>query len=303
MDRSTQGSAGNGGTFERERGPRGRDSGATGGPRRAQVVAWGGALALTLASCVGVPSPTWAGRRDAAPGDVRLTLPEAGGHDGERGTLHGACRPPRTGELVINEVALSPGGLDLDGDGASNGRDEMVELVSRADEPISLAGLSLFWRGERRGGVEASPCVPPRTSVVLLGQLGLEPSLPPGATLVRLDRTLRLTDSGGTLALHGLVDVRGEGSPPETPRVLAALTLPAAVTPAAPAVWARSRDGDWDAPLASHGALTERPWSPGRCVGGALFPCCLDWLDAEHEASRLHERVGRPQETTHDAAP
>ena len=199
----------------------------------------------------------------------------------DRGPVRPACRPAATGELVINEVVLRPGGLDLDHDGASNGRDEVVEIVSRADEAIHLQGASLWWRGERRGGVLSGACLWPRTAAVLAFEESGDLKLPRGAEMILLDRTLRLSDRGGKIELRG---VNGT--------VLDAVAVPAAVTPDAPAVWSRSRDADWQTGLISHNEVpgATRPSSLGRCADGARYPCCIAWLDERAELGQLSEQ-------------
>ena len=165
-------------------------------------------------------------------------------------------------------------------DGASNGHDELVELVSRADEPVHLVGASLWWKGERRGGFLFSPCIQPRTAAVVSTTGAGNLKLPMGALEVQLDRTLRLSDGGGSLEIRG---IKGTS--------LDAVDVPAAVTPDAPAVWSRARDGDWHASLRSHNEVAgaTRPASLGRCANAARFPCCLGWLDAYIEKGRYSE--------------
>mgnify|MGYP007046916218 CR=1 FL=1 len=176
------------------------------------------------------------------------------------------CRPAVTGELPVNEVLQRPGGLDFDGDGASTTRDEMVEWIVDSSAPAHLLGAELWFDGERRGVVRSSPCLRMGQAVVLVGHLTAPWSPPQGAVLVTLDRTLRLSDKGGHLALIGL----GGGE------------LGFADLPAAPAKEAcslvRARDGDRAAPLEPHCDHPDSkgaPWSPGLCTDGGRFPGCL----------------------------
>jgi hypothetical protein len=49
------------------------------------------------------------------------------------------CRPVLSGELIVNELLIRPGGVDLDGDGQSTGRDEALELRSGYNRTCSPA--------------------------------------------------------------------------------------------------------------------------------------------------------------------
>ncbi len=224
-------------------------------------------------------APVWPSSQDLSETAGGQDVASPGAADSP-GAVPPPCRPAGTGELVINEVVSRPGGLDLDHDGASNGHDELVELVSRADEPVHLIGASLWWKGERRGGFLFSPCIQPRTAAVVSTTGAGNLKLPAGALEVQLDRTLRLSDGGGSLEIRGI-----KGTP------LDAVDVPAAVTPNAPAVWSRARDGDWHTSLRSHNEVVgaTRPASLGRCANAARFPCCLGWLDAYIEKGRYSE--------------
>ncbi|MCO4760415.1 MAG: hypothetical protein KC502_02850 [Myxococcales bacterium] len=223
-----------------------------------------------LAQCTAC-QPTWPAGQHAVSGEDIAAPSDGAGSSDAAGIM--PCRAAATGELVINEVVQRPGGLDHNGDGASNGKDEMVELVSRADVPVHLGGASLWWNGERRGGIASSPCIPPRTAAVLATDTAGPLALPAGAVAVRLDRTLRLTDKGGRVEVRGVLGT-----------ALDAVDVPAAVTPSAPAIWSRARDGDWNAALRSHNEVSgaSRPASLGRCANAFRYPCCLSWLDDGH---------------------
>jgi len=188
-----------------------------------------------------------------------LTLPV--GTDGAP-----ACRQAWSGEVVINEVVLKPAGRDLDGDGLSNGRDELLELVIIADESVHLASAELRWDGKRRGRIGASPCLLPGEAALLVGSM-TGPVVPPaGAALLRLDRTLRLTDGGGHVALYS-----------ESGGELGAVVLAGAAN-ATDGCVTREVDGDRWADMVAHAALEGAqgaPWSPGLCAGGGRFPACL----------------------------
>ncbi len=254
--------------------------------RRDRVWSWAlfeggfiGGVALVVVACLGC-DPRWPAPNDgAAYGDAVVMEGEDGG-EALSYLPSPPCRPAGTGELVINEVVSRPGGVDVDHDGASNGHDEVVEVVSRADEAIHLGGTSLWWKGERRGGIVQSACLPPRTAAVIVAPDGGNLKLPSGAVAVLLDRTLRLTDSGGKLEMRSVAGT-----------TLDAVSVPGAVTPSAPAVWSRTRDADWNALLRSHNEVSgaTRPSSIGRCANAERFPCCVDWLDAYEEKGRLSE--------------
>ncbi len=213
----------------------------------------GAALALSQACSDGARPP----RPDGCSGHVG-ELPTA-----DVGTPE--CRQAWVGELVINEVVLKPGGRDLDADGASNGHDELVELIVIADEPIHLGGAELRWSGKRRGGIVSSPCLAPGQAAVLVGSATGAFDLPPGALRIQLDRTLRLTDSGGLLSLHG------GGSE------LGGVQLAAAGNASSGCV-NREVDGQAWAPMVAYDSLARAHganWSPGLCAGGDRFPHCL----------------------------
>jgi len=175
--------------------------------------------------------------------------------------------------VVINEVVLRPAGRDLDGDGESNGHDELVELIANTIEPIHLAGTELRWSGKRRGRIQHSPCLLPGQAAVLVGSATGSFTLPEGAIPLRLDRTLRLTDSGGRLSLHD-----SDGAE------LGGVDLAAAGNATAGCV-TRQVDGQWWLPMVAHASLEQADgaiWSPGLCADGGRFPGCL----SEDNASR-----------------
>ena len=185
------------------------------------------------------------------------------------------CRPASVGELALNEVGMRPSGLDLDGDGASTTRDEYVELVSLASEPVDLVGSRLLFRGHERGRVLASTCLAPRHAALFVGSTSGPFIAPAGAVRVVLDHTLRLSDGGGDVALAA-----GDGALHD------AVSVPAA-PPTGAHVWARRADGDRLAPWAAHGAFGPGlAHSPGRCLGGELHPNCVTWVGSRPKTAR-----------------
>ena len=215
-------------------------------------------VGLCLALHCGCESGGRPSRPDGCSGHLS-PLPEADGGAP-------ACRQAWAGDLIINEVVLRPGGRDLDGDGHSDGHDELIELIANGDEPIHLAGAELRWSGKRRGGIRDSPCLEPGDVAVLVGSATGAFHVPPGAVRLQLDRTLRLSDSGGRLALHG-----GAGSE------LDAVQLTAANNPLNGCV-TRQVEGDRWADMVAHASLPRAQgasWSPGLCAGGGRFPGCL----------------------------
>ncbi|HAN32417.1 MAG TPA: hypothetical protein DCQ06_12550 [Myxococcales bacterium] len=179
------------------------------------------------------------------------------------------CRAALTGEMVINEVMVRPSEVDVDGDGISDSKDEYIELVSRATEPIHLRGAELWFNGLRRGEITSSGCVDPRHAFVLFGSMSAARSEAFTSKVVYLDRTLRLADRSATIEIRSV-----SGSAIDEVDVAAPVTSSGIVN------WNRTRAGDWYAPFQAHDNLSSRPWSVGRCVDGGMFPSCLRWIDA-----------------------
>jgi len=192
-----------------------------------------------------------------------------------------ACRAALPGEVLVNEVLSRPAGRDLDGDGKSTANDEAIELVSVAAEPVHVHGMRLVYRGEQRGKVTTERCLLPFGAAVLVGSKAADFELPPGATLYRLDRTLRLTDSGGALALVG---AGGEA--------IDKVAVPLAKTVTQGCV-TRALDADRQAALLPHAHVPEaegRTWSPGTCADGQRFPMCVA---ARIVARTFHRTIGQ----------
>ncbi|MSP93550.1 MAG: hypothetical protein EXR79_17450 [Myxococcales bacterium] len=178
-------------------------------------------------------------------------------------TAAGGCGPALTGEVVVNEIAVRPGGLDLDGDGKSNGRDEAVELYLDASAPVHFRNAEFWIDSDRRGRVVGEACFEPGSVLVLVGPTTAPLHLPPGSFELRLDHALQLPDSGGELELVG---------PAGTALGRAAWD---AEPDGPPSSRVRTLDGDRDAVWVRHAdvpAAKGAPWSIGHCVNGGP-PC------------------------------
>lgn len=116
------------------------------------------------------------------------------------------CLPARTGEVVINEILARPGGVDLDGDGVANHRDEAVELVYRGDAPGHLQGAHLWVAGQDRGPIGDARCLLPGQRAVLTGSTAANLALPADVVQVRAGKPLDLRDSGAELELRGMLE-------------------------------------------------------------------------------------------------
>jgi hypothetical protein len=55
---------------------------------------------------------------------------------------------PLPGDLLVNEVLVDPGGMDISGDGASNAGDQFVEMVNLTPYSLDLSGLTVWSRAE-----------------------------------------------------------------------------------------------------------------------------------------------------------
>jgi hypothetical protein len=222
-------------------------------------------LTVLASACLSLPPSALAGQSDvvASPQDVLATDAD----DAVQAAVPETCLPVLTGELIVNEVLVRPGGLDVDGDGVSNGRDEAIEFVLDASaSAANLEGVTLEVDGVLRGSVHLAECVPKGTLVVLVGSTTQALDLPPGAVAVRLDKTLKLPDEGGTLALRGV-----------TGSVLAQVSWPAEKDGLGTSR-TRTRDGDRNAGFARHADLPlakGQRASIGWCLSGKT-PCdCL----------------------------
>lgn len=173
------------------------------------------------------------------------------------------CRPLLTGELLLNEIVVRPGGLDADGDGASTGRDEVVEVVSLAPVPAHALGVVLRIDGVVRGVVAQADCLAPGGAALLVGSTTADAGRVATLPSLRLDHTLRLRDAASRLELLSSAGGIHDG-----------VSLPAA-TGMGPAVWTRAPDANPDSPWVAHSAVPpHRPWSLGACAGGGWLPVC-----------------------------
>lgn len=177
-----------------------------------------------------------------------------------------ACLPVLSGELVINEVLARPAGLDIDGDGQSNLRDEAIEIRLLAAQPRSLDGVVLVVGGQPRGAIADLRCHAPGTLFLLVGGTAATPALQGGAEVLRLSGPLALRDDGAALSLTGR----------------AGSAIDQLAYPAAPAgrSQVRAHDSDPWAPLEAHPDTPGgAPHSLGQCRDGAPAPSC--WQSAE----------------------
>ncbi len=211
--------------------------------------------AVSLSGCGVEPPLRWgvgAGQPGPADADPAQLAPTPG---------QPGCLPVLGGELVINEVLARPAGLDIDGDGLSNQRDEALELRLIADGPRHLDGVALRVAGQQRGYLGGAACHPPGTLLVVLGSTagGWPPQ--PGTAQLHLSAQLALRDEGAVLALLG----RGGG-------LLDQVTYPAA--PAGRSL-VRTPEGNRWAPLLPHpNTATGAGHSLGLCSDGSAALGC-----------------------------
>ncbi len=165
-----------------------------------------------------------------------------------------ACLPARTGEVVLNEILARPGGVDLDGDGLANHRDEAVELVYRGDEPGHLQGAHLWVAGQDRGAITDGHCLLPGQRAVITGSTAGLLALAPTVVQVRAGKPLDLRDTGAELELRGVLDT------------------PLGKTTYGPAVAGHSEvrapDGDGEAALVAHPVVA----GVGHSIGAPSSP-------------------------------
>lgn len=223
-------------------------------PNRRCLVALAAALS-TGCSLLSDPLPARSGRTADAGGDLGL---------------FSGCRPILSGELLVNEVLVRPGGVDLDGDGQSTSRDEAIELRIDANEPVHLRGVALQVGGQARGVWPLDDCLSPGALLVVVGHTTGPVALPEGASLVVWPQTLKLPD--------GADGLRWLGSQGAT---LAEASWPDQGSGAGTSM-ARELDGVWWTQLVRHDSLVpqRRPHSLGLCADGQLATACWPPLDA-----------------------
>lgn len=220
-----------------------------------------------------------------SPCDSSLTVPlsdELLRRLGDAGNKALPCRPAAAGEVLINEVVIRPAGRDLDGDGKSSGRDELIEVVSLTNEAVHLRGAMVVYGGAPRGEVIKTRCLAPYHSALIVGSTTGAIADAQGMSIARLNKTLRLTDNGGALALVG---VAGDA--------LDHVAVPMASDATEGAV-TRQMDGRRGAELTPHALLPHAngaQWSPGRCSDGEPFPMCITEGVIDRETARRDPRA------------
>jgi len=165
------------------------------------------------------------------------------------------CRPAVAGEVIINEVLV---------DGVEPGEmDEFVELVSTADEPLSLAGKSLS--NAQRDGQPVERihiehgCLPPGGALTVYGDRGRWIEPPAGAPFVaRVERLALLNDAPLWLELRWADD---------TARII---ELPASFAPSGVSA-VREEDGMGATDFVVHSMISVAPASPGSRTDGTPF--------------------------------
>lgn len=216
------------------------------------------ALTALLCSCslLADPLPSRTGRAADAAGDLGL---------------FSGCRPIVSGELLVNELLVRPGGVDLDGDGQSTSRDEAIELRIDATEPVHLRGASLQVSGQSRGEWPLDDCVAPGTLLVVVGHTTGAVALPEGASLVVWPQTLKLPDGAGSVRWLGSQGATlGEASWPDQ-------------GDGAGSSMVRAQDGVWWSELVRHDSVAPiRSHSLGLCADGQ--PPTMCW--PPHDAAR-----------------
>lgn len=177
------------------------------------------------------------------------------------------CPAVQAGEVVLNEYLVRPGGMDLDGDGKSNGRDELIELTLHTQgKTAHLGGVKFYVDGALRGTVTATACLDPSHLFVLVGSTTGLGTWQEGTDEVRLDHLLRLPDGGGSLEMRTADDA------------LLFRHSYAAESSAAPSSWTRTIDGDGAADWQRHldwGDGHGRPHTLGLCNDGQPACACL----------------------------
>ena len=177
------------------------------------------------------------------------------------------CRAALAGEVLLNEYLVRPAGIDIDGDGKSNGRDEVLELtLATGSQDVHLGGAKLYVDGMLRGQIAGSNCLSPKHLIVLVGNTSALVTWPEGVDEIRLDHLLKLPDGGASLELRTADN-----------QLLFRHTY-LQEQPGAPSSWTRSVDGDaaadWTRQLDwadGHG----RPHTIGLCNNGQVACACL----------------------------
>jgi hypothetical protein len=96
--------------------------------------------------------PTYAARRD----ETLYIRVEMRGEEAQDYLLQIQVEPappdllltPTTGDLLVNEVLVDPGGMDISGDGVSSAGDQFVEMVNLTPYSLDLSGLVVWSRAD-----------------------------------------------------------------------------------------------------------------------------------------------------------
>lgn len=208
-------------------------------------------LLVALVAAAGCADDDCTSNADCSPGQVcRLGIcsldPNAGQDvlgDASGDGTGGACRAAQAGDLVLTEILADPGGADVNGDGDTDSRkNEFVELVNFASEPVGLANVSIS-TGKSPLSIGAT-CLQPNEARVVFGS----------------EVSLSLTNSGGTVTLlvdGAPVQAHTYGSEADKDESITLTTQDDPLT-----AWVR------------HSELSEQPFSPGTCPNGNAFPNC-----------------------------
>lgn len=176
-----------------------------------------------------------------------------------------SCGPaPVAGELVINEVLFDPpAGFDSNGDGtAETVQDEFVEIVNTTGGPLLLAGVKLGdTESVARFTFPAGLCLGAHEAIVVFGK---------GTQHFALSGTIAVDAAAHSLSLNN--------SPPESVRLTAGSgeVLATESFTAIPSDQSSARSPDVTGAFANHKDVgAGAPASPGKCLGGAVFPGCV----------------------------
>jgi hypothetical protein len=125
--------------------------------------------------------------------------------DASAEALLARARPPRPGDLVLNEALANPGGLDANGDGAlQSAGDEFVEVVSVAASPLLLTGAALRDATAQRHVFPEPTLLLPGAALVVFGfgnPRGFPPAPLSGAAQVASTGSLGLNNGAETVRL------------------------------------------------------------------------------------------------------
>jgi hypothetical protein len=160
------------------------------------------------------------------------------------------------GDLLVNEVLVDPGGLDLSGDGVSNAGDQYVEMINLTPFTLDLSGLMVWSRAEFFALPDGAAVGPHQAFLLFNGTA--DPARFPVEVFSAGCEIPWLSTGAGALA----VTVPGRFEPLET------LFVPA--TPAPGESANRAADADPDQVLRPHSGVVNSTGlnSPGRRANG-----------------------------------